>query len=66
MNKYFTILEVAEILNCNHYSVRRLIESGKLKAHRVDNGRNENGRKTLRISQEQLDEFLNNSLVKPN
>ncbi len=48
--KFYTIEEVAKILRVNERTVRKLIDRGELKTTRV-------GRQ-YRISQEQLDEYL--------
>jgi len=48
--KFYTIEEVADILRVNPATVRKLIDTGELKATRV-------GRQ-YRISQEQLDDYI--------
>ena len=49
----FTVKQVAERLNITPQSVYQLIQSGKLPVHRFGKGRG-----TIRISQEDLDQFV--------
>ncbi len=48
-----TVKQVAEKLNITPQSVYQLIQTGKLPVHRFGNGRG-----TIRISQEDLDRFI--------
>jgi excisionase family DNA binding protein len=49
----FTVKQVAEQLNIATQSVYQLIQSGKLPVHRFGAGRG-----TIRVSQEDLDQFI--------
>jgi excisionase family DNA binding protein len=55
MNKFYKVEEIAEILNIGARSIRVLIVSGEMKAHKIGG--------EYRISQEQFEEYLNQSLV---
>ncbi|AJW77002.1 helix-turn-helix domain-containing protein [Marinitoga sp. 1155] len=54
--KVYTPAEVAKILKVNSDTVRRYIRTGKIRASRVG--------KTYRITQKNIEEFLNSTLVK--
>jgi excisionase family DNA binding protein len=48
--KYYTIYEVAQLLNIHHFTVRRNIERGNLKAVKIGN--------IYRIAESDLQAFL--------
>ena len=54
MEKLFKVCEVAEMLNCDKYSVYKLIANKRIKFYRIGLGEK---RGTIRISQEQLEEY---------
>jgi len=52
MKNYLTVFEVAKYLNYNHFSIRRLVRFGKLKAYRYGRGGQ------LRFKQSDVKNFL--------
>ncbi|WP_145383197.1 helix-turn-helix domain-containing protein [Botrimarina mediterranea] len=57
----FTVAMVAERLRVSRTTVYQLVESGKLAAHRVGGGRG-----AIRVSEEQLAEYLHASCSQAN
>jgi len=58
--RYYTVKEVAKLLNLSYIGTRSLIQSGKLEAVNVGCGKD----KIWRISEEQLSRFININLNK--
>ena len=56
--KFYTVQEVADLLQIHWQSVLNYIKNGKLKALKLGKG--------YRISQEALDEFISNHTTKEN
>ena len=54
MEQYYTVIEVSNILNLCHLTVRRLIKTGKLSAINVGTGK----KNLWRISKTKLNEFM--------
>lgn len=55
-DKFYTVQEVADLLQVHWQSVLNYIKSGKLKALKLGKG--------YRVSQEALDEFIHNHTTK--
>ena len=51
-----SVKEVADYLRVEHKTVRKLIDEGKLKAHRIGRG--------LRVKDSDVEEFLDKNTVK--
>lgn len=58
--KYYTVKEIAKLLNLSYIGTRSLVESRKIEAVNVGCGKT----KIWRISEEQLNRFINNNLNK--
>jgi len=56
---FYTISEVASILSVNYMTVRRLVESGKIKALNIGEGTQRN---TYRISAAELNNFIQSNV----
>jgi len=58
--RYYTVKEIAKLLNLSYLGTRSLVQSGKIEAVNVGCGKD----KIWRISEEQLNRFINNNLNK--
>ena len=58
--RYYTVKEIAKLLNLSYVGTRSLIQSGKLEAVNVGCGQD----KIWRVSEEQLNRFINVNLNK--
>ncbi len=52
----FSVKEVADYLRVEHKTVRKLIDEGKLKAHRIGRG--------LRVKKDDIEKFMEANTVK--
>ena len=50
MSKYLTIYDAADVLEMNHYTVRRMIQRGDLKAYKIG--------RSIRIKPEDIEKAL--------
>ncbi len=55
--RFYTTEEVADILHCSMWTVRRMVDDGELKAMRI-------GKRSLRIDPDDLNDYISNQKTK--